>query len=183
MSSSFTTSNTLGKANITSVFFVGWGESLAITAVTLFVKRQNELGTASGIAGAIRFLIASVSSTIYTVVLNNEISNKVGPRVAAAVEEAGLPSPSIAAFIQAFAIGPTAFDQIPGISPSILSAGTRAYQEANTSAYSTVFLTTIAFTVICMLCGLLMPEVDALLTTQVATTLGREHETVTKEAA
>jgi hypothetical protein len=164
------------------VFFTGWGESVSITTVTLAAKRQNELGTASGIAGAIRFLIASISSTIYTVVLNNELADKVAPRVTSAVEGAGLPSSSVAQFIQALSAGAATLDQVSGVTPEIIVVGTDAYKEANASAYRTVFLTTIAFSGICVICALLLPNVDHLLTKQVATTL-RRHEKTEKEAA
>jgi hypothetical protein len=163
------------------VFFVGWGESLAITAVTLTAKHQNELGTASGIAGAIRFLMASISSTIYTVVLNNELRKKVGPQVTSAVEGAGLPSESVSEFIQALAVGADALISVPGVSPEIIAVGSTAYKNANASAYQTVFLTTIAFSALCVICALLLPNLDHLLTNKVATTLRREEKAETKD--
>jgi len=92
------------------------------------------LRTSTGIAGAIRFLISSVSATIYTVILTHELAVKIPPRVTSAVEAAGLPASSVAQFIQAFSVGTTAFEQIPGINADILSAGTKAYKDANASA-------------------------------------------------
>lgn len=144
---------------------------------------QDQLGTASGIAGAIRFLLASISSTIYTVVLNSELDKKVGPRVTAAVTSAGLPSGSAGQFISALSLGADALNEVPDVTPEIIQIGSRAYQEANASAYQTVFLTTIAFSAICVICALLLPNLDHLLTNKVATTLRREERAVdTKEA-
>ena len=158
---------------------------VAITAVTLTAKHQNELGTASGIAGAIRFLLASISSTIYTVVLNTELNKKVGPQVTSAVTAAGLPSGSVGQFIMALSLGADALNGVPDVTPEIIAIGSDAYKEANASAYQTVFLTTIAFSVICLICALLLPDLDHLLTNKVATMLRREeraHEQEVKEA-
>jgi hypothetical protein len=47
----------------------------------------------------------------------------------------------------------------------------RAYQDASSSAYSTVYLTTIAFSGIGVLCSFFAPNVDHLLTRDVAVTL------------
>lgn len=161
------------------VFFIGWTESLAITMVTLTVKNQNELGSASGVAGSIRFLISSVSATIYTVILSNRLATTIPATVGPAVIKAGLPANSTADFIAAFALGPTAFEKIPGVTPTILAVGTRAYQIANASAYRTVFLSTIAFTGVAVIATLFLPNVDHLLTGDVATTLhDRKNEDV-----
>ncbi|KIW03066.1 uncharacterized protein PV09_05715 [Verruconis gallopava] len=165
------------------VFFVGWAESLAITTLTLTAKRQDELGTASGIAGAIRFLIASIASTIYTVILNNELAKKVAPRVTSAVEAAGLPSSSAAQFIQALSLGSTSLNDIPGVNSNIITTGRDAYKNANASAYHTVFLTTLAFSGICVICALLLPNVDHLLTNKIATTLRRDEKSEVKDVA
>ena len=162
------------------VFFIGWTESLAITTVTLTADNQSELGSASGVAGSIRFLISSVAATIYTVILTNRLSQTISSQVPPKVISAGLPSTSVGQFIAAFTTGGDAFSKVPGVTPQILAIGTRAYQEANASAYRTVFLTTIAFTGVAVISALLLPNVDHFLTGKVATTLhkGEKGEVV-----
>lgn len=158
------------------VFFIGWTESLAITIVTLTASNQNELGSASGIAGSIRFLISSIAATVYTVILSNRLTQTTTGQVIPAVINAGLPASSAPSFLAAFSIGPSAFEKVPGITPTILAIGTRAYQEANASAYRTVFLTTIAFTGVAIIATLFLPNVDHLLTANVATTLHERNK-------
>jgi hypothetical protein len=151
--------------------------------VTLAAKDQFALGTASGVAGSIRFLISSIAATIYSVVLSNRLTKTIATQVPPALIAAGLPASSIPSFISAFALGPAAFATIPGISPTILAVGTSAYKQANADAYRTVFLSNIAFSGVAIICSLLLPNVDHLLTNQVATTLhqGRDKEHIAGE--
>jgi len=155
----------------------------AITIVTLAAKDQFALGTASGVAGSIRFLISSIAATVYTVILSNRLTSTIASQVPPALLAAGLPSTSIPAFIAAFALGPTAFPSIAGVTPEIIAAGSAAYKQANADAYRTVFLSNIAFSGVAIVCSLLLPDVDHLLTGQVATTLhrGRDEDVVAGE--
>ena len=129
----------------------------------------DQLGTSAGIAGSLRFLMASIASTIYTVVLNSELTKKVAPRVGSAVIAAGLPSGSVSAFVSALSVGSDALNAVDGVTPDIIAIGSRAYKEANAAAYKIVFLTTIAFSALCVTCALLLPDMDRLLTNKVAT--------------
>ena len=148
----------------------------AITIVTLAAKDQFALGTASGVAGSIRFLISSIAATVYTVILSNRLTTTIASQVPPALLAAGLPSTSIPSFISAFALGPTAFAAIPGVTPEIIAVGSSAYKQANADAYRTVFLSNIAFSGVAIVCSLLLPDVDHLLTGQVATTLHRGRD-------
>ncbi|KAL5115856.1 hypothetical protein ACEQ8H_006258 [Pleosporales sp. CAS-2024a] len=96
-----------------AVLFIGWTEGVAITIVTLAAKDQSALGTASGVAGSIRFLISSVAATVYTVILSNRLVKTIATQVAPALAAAGLPMSSIPSFIAALALGPTAFGLDP----------------------------------------------------------------------
>lgn len=143
--------------------------------MTLTVNDQSELGSASGVAGSIRFLISSIAASIYSVILSNRLAQTIPAFVGPAVANAGLPTTSTADFIAAFSLGPTAFDKVPGITPTILALGTRAYQEANASAFRTVFLSTIAFTGVAIIATLFLPNIDHLLTGKVAATLSGDR--------
>ncbi|KAF2737378.1 MFS general substrate transporter [Polyplosphaeria fusca] len=165
------------------IFFVGWGEGLAITIVTLAAKDQFALGTASGLAGSIRFLISSIASTVYTVILSNRLAQTIPAQVPPAVINAGLPASSVADFIAAFSVGAAAFEKVPGVTQEIMAVGTAAYQHANADAYRTIFFSNIAFSGVAIICSLLLPNVDHLLTGTVATTLhqGRDEERIAGE--
>jgi hypothetical protein len=80
----------------------------------------------------------------------------------------------------AFAVGTAeAFAAVKGLTPTILAIGERAYQVAYSDAYRIVFLTSIAFSVCGFGFSLLVPNVDNLMTNDVATALqargGGEH--------
>ncbi|CAK7231869.1 hypothetical protein SBRCBS47491_008075 [Sporothrix bragantina] len=157
------------------VFFVGWAESLAITMITLSTENQQELGTAGGLAGSVRFLIVSIASTVYTVVLNNRLATTIAAQVPVALENAGLPATSVAAFIAALSSGD--FSKVEGLTDAITAAGTLAYKQANVDAYRTVFLVTIAFTSIAIIVSLALPRVESVMTGNVAATLhNKNHE-------
>ncbi|KAF1938796.1 MFS general substrate transporter [Clathrospora elynae] len=152
-------------------FFIGWTEGAAITIVTLAAKDQYALGTASGIACSIRFLIASIASTVYSAILSNQLATTISTQMPPALIAASLPVSSIPSFLSVLPVGPTAFTAIPGITPEILAIGTSAYQHANADAYRTVFFSNMAFLGVAIVCALLLPNVDHLLTGTVATTL------------
>ncbi|KAJ1327022.1 Fungal trichothecene efflux pump (TRI12) [Microdochium nivale] len=153
------------------IFFVGWTEGLAITVVTLTAPDQAQLGTSAGVAGSIRFLISSVAATVYSVVLSNRLAQTVPAYVPGAVTAAGLPGSSVAAFLAAVSAGGADFSSVAGVTDGIVAAGVRAYKEANAEAYRAVFFTNIAFSVLAVVCCLLLPEVDHLMTGLVATKL------------
>jgi Fungal trichothecene efflux pump (TRI12) len=150
---------------------MGWAESVSITIVTMTARNQAELGSASGVAGSLRFLISSIASTVYNVILANKRAQYVPPRVTAAVEAAGLPASSVTAFLAAIGGTGGSVSDVPGVNANIISVGTSAYQEANTSAFRVVFLSTIAFSAIGIISTFLLPNVDHLLTGGVAATL------------
>lgn len=158
-------------------FLIGWAESLAITIVTIAAWDQSKLGSASGLAGSIRFFISSIAATIYSVVLNNRLGETIPARVPQALTDAGLPAESVPDFMTGLTTG-AGFDGVSGISESIIAAGVRAYKLANADAYRTVFFTSIAFSGIALIASCLLPNADKLLTGKVASTLhkGRKDE-------
>ncbi|KAH7028973.1 fungal trichothecene efflux pump-domain-containing protein [Microdochium trichocladiopsis] len=160
------------------IFFVGWTEGLAITIVTLTAPNQHELGTSAGVAGSIRFLISSIASTVYNVVLSNRLAQTIPAYVPAAVTAAGLPAGSVTGFITVLTGGGGTgdFGSVPGASAGVIAAGVRAYKEANADAYRAVFFTNIGFSCIAIVCCLLLPEVDHLMTGLVATKLHERAE-------
>lgn len=162
--------------------FIGWLEVVSSTYSSLIVKDQRELGTAIGFAGSFRSTLSTICSTVYTVVLSNRLTENIGSMIPPAVENAGLPASSVAAFITALSSGDTtALQAVPGISPAIIAAGTNAYQLASAASYRTVFLSTIAFSGIGIIFSIFLPNIDHLLTSEVSTTLhsGKAEEAVT----
>ncbi|KAL1893280.1 hypothetical protein Sste5346_006456 [Sporothrix stenoceras] len=154
---------------IVSCFFIGWNESVTLSLAGIELLDQREIGTALGAASSMRSTISSVASAVYLSVLSNRLTARIPAVVAPAVEQAGLPASSVPSFIAGFTSG--SFSGVPGVTDQIIAVGNTAYRLANSQAYSTVFLTTIAFTGIAILLSFLAPNVDDKMTGQIAATL------------
>lgn len=104
--------------------------------------------------------------------LSNRLAQTIPAIVPPALVDAGLPSSSVTAFLGAITTG--SFDAVPGISPSIIAAGVRAYQEASVQAYKTVFLTTLAFSGIGIVMSYWCQNVDSLLSGDLSIQIGEK---------
>lgn len=158
-----------------AVTCIGYNEAIVLPLATICIRDQNEIGTAAGIAGSTRSAISTVASTIYTVVLTARIGKTIPAIVPAAVINAGLPSSSVVDYMKAIATGgsASALAAIEGISPDILAAGAKAYELAYSDSYRTIFLTSIAFGVSGITCSFFVPNIEGLMTDNVAATLTR----------
>lgn len=151
---------------------IGWTESVCLTLLTINIDNQQEIGTAGGIGASIRSGLATICQTIYLVVLSSRLRETIPSQVPAAAIEAGLPSTSVTQLLNAFTIGtPASFSNVPGISTSILAAATSAYQKASSDAYSTIFLTSIAFTGLAVILSFFVVNVEDRMTSDIAATL------------
>jgi hypothetical protein len=160
-----------------AVTCIGYNEAIVLPLATICIRDQNEIGTAAGIAGSTRSAISTMASTIYTVVLTARISKTIPNIVPAAIIKAGLPSSSVVYYMTAVAAGgsATALSAVKGITPEILAVGANAYQVAYSDSYRTIFLTSIAFGVSGIICSFFVPNVEELMTDNVAATLTRRN--------
>jgi len=97
------------------------------------------------------------------------MAQTIPAQVPTAAIEAGLPPASVPSLLQGFSTG--SFSGVGGLTDEILAISTRAYQEASSDAYRTVFFTTIAFSVIAIGLSFFCPNVDDKMTDQIAVTL------------
>lgn len=148
---------------------IGYNEILNSVVATICVVDQREIGTAIGFGGSSRSFVSTVCATIYSVILSNRLKTTIPAIVPPALLKAGLPASSITDYFASLTTGN--FTDVPGISPTILAAGGRAYQEANVAAYKTVFLSTLAVSGLGMILTIFAPNIDHLLTGEVTTTL------------
>ncbi|KJR86299.1 uncharacterized protein SPSK_02313 [Sporothrix schenckii 1099-18] len=155
--------------------FIGANECLTSTCASICITDQREIGTALGIGGSSRSFVSTLCGTVYTVVLSNRLATTIPAQVPAALEAAGLPASQTASFITTYGAGgvagATAAGVVPGLNETILAAGVHAYKVASADAYRTVFYSTIAFSGIGILLSIFVPNVDTLLTGEVAVTL------------
>lgn len=71
---------------------------------------------------------------------------------------------------------------VEGLTPEILAVGARAYEFAYSDAYRTIFLTSIAFGLLGIICNFFVPSVEDFMTGNVAATLGtRKGESTAEE--
>ncbi|KAK5709650.1 hypothetical protein LTR17_019586 [Elasticomyces elasticus] len=127
-------------------WFIGWNETICLANATITVHDQQEIGVAGGVAGSVRGMISTISLSVYTSVLTNRLTTTIPERVPSALIQAGLPASSVAEFLEAITAGTAAaFEAVPGVSASIISAGMSAYRKANTEAYSTVYISVVGF--------------------------------------
>ena len=158
--------------------FLAYVDVVGLAMAGMVIKDQNEIGAAIGMTATVRTGISTVGTAIYTTVLSNRLTNNISSLVPAALIKAGLPNSSVAAWLKAFAAGsPTALGSVKGNNPAITAAGQHAYQVAQSQAYRTVFLSTIAFSGIAVILSFFTPSADAVMTSNVATTLHKRNET------
>ncbi len=58
-------------------FFIGWMEALTLTLPGMYIRDQNEIGVAVGVAGSVRSALSTLASTIYVAILNNRLAETV----------------------------------------------------------------------------------------------------------
>jgi hypothetical protein len=82
----------------------------------------------------------------------------------------------VPSFLTAISAGTaTAFAAVEGLTPAIQAVGMKAYQNATSDAYNTVFLSTIAFSGFGIILAFFAPNVDHLLSGDVAVTLHEKN--------
>jgi hypothetical protein len=161
---------------VVSLFTIGWNECICFSLTTICIYDQREIGAAAGVAGSTRSIISTTASTVYQVVLRARLADTVPQKVAPAVISAGLPATSVPVYFTALTYGTAdALAAVPGITPTVEAAGAHAYKIANAEAFRSVFLTSIAFGCIAIGLSFLIPNVDDLMTQDVAATLHKRN--------
>ncbi|KAF2403745.1 MFS general substrate transporter [Trichodelitschia bisporula] len=156
-------------------FFIGWNESICLTNTTILVKDQRDIGVAGGLAGSIRSGMCAVLTAIYVAVYSNRLTAEIADQVPSAVLKAGLPQSSLTDYMTALGAGTaSAASAIPGLTSQVIAVGARAYKQASSDAYSTVYLSTIAFSVVGFILTFFAPNTEELMSGQVAATLNNE---------
>lgn len=164
-------------------YWIGWNESICLSNATICVHDQREIGVAGGMAGSIRAAICAILVAVYTTTLTNRLATTIPQRVPPALIEAGLPPSSVEAFISAIAAGTTdALQSVPGITDQIITIGVGAYKFANSDAFKTVYLTTIAFSGVAVILTFFAPNTESFMTEKVVATLNNENHLVEKSS-
>jgi hypothetical protein len=158
--------------------FTGLVELIGISNVTILIDSQDNIGLARGLSATFRMVASSVATVVYVTVLENRLKQTIPATVPAALVAAGLPVDRVQAFLQALESGSAAaLQQVPETTGHIVQVGVQAYKEANVQAYRTVYLVTIAFSVMGLVSAGFTPNTEKSLSYDVAVTLqGTEKE-------
>lgn len=150
---------------------LGWVDAICLTSLSVALKDQHMIGAAIGVASSIRTTISTAAATIFTTILTNRLASTIPALVPPALLAAGLPATSVTDFLTFLTTAPAQLSEVPGVNATIIEAGTAAYRTANANAYSTVYLSTIAFSALGVIFSFLSPEVDSKLNDDVRTRL------------
>jgi hypothetical protein len=149
-------------------FALGWVEAICLVSISITLGNQREIGTGVGIASSLRATISTVASTIFTTILSNRLAQTVPENVNPALLVAGLPASSLPKFMSFLASNQSHLTQVPGVNATIIGAGIEAYKEAHAQAYSTVYLSTLAFSGLGVIFSLMTPEIESRLNNDIS---------------
>jgi len=166
-----------------SGIFVSAG-TVASTSMAQLGVPHEFIGIASLMLVTARTVGGSVATTVYTVILQNDIKNNGAKKVALALAEGGVPSTSLLPVVTALLGGDQtdpALDAAFVAHPQAMLAGIAALKQAYAHAFRIVYLVSIAFGTLGTICAAFSLNVDKMLTRHVDVTLDegahlRTHE-------
>lgn len=144
---------------------IGGGTVIYVTMVQLTVD-HNYIGIATGLLITVRSVGGAVATTIYTTILSNDLESQIESRVVTALVEAGTPLSSLEAVIGALTTG-SDLSVLASIPTTALYAGIAALKESYAHALRLVYLVSIAFGVVGVICAAFSNNVDHLMTKKV----------------
>lgn len=139
---------------------IGFGAPLVLIISAVQLSTPHALiATATAVAVACRAIFATVFTAIYSAVLNNRLPGQISNQVPPALAMAGLAPENIPAFIQALtAQDPSAFQNIPGITPTIIEAGVAAFKQAFADSIRPIFIIASVFAAVATVSVLLIDD-------------------------
>ncbi|KEF62407.1 uncharacterized protein A1O9_00379 [Exophiala aquamarina CBS 119918] len=113
----------------------------AVVASAQLSAPPELISITSGLVAGIRSLGVTLGVAIYTAIFHSRITNLLASKVSAASLENGLPGSSVPALILGLSSGdPDQLAAVPGITPGIISAAARAFQEAYLGSFKSVWI-------------------------------------------
>lgn len=121
--------------------------ALCVAGVQLAVP-YKVLATATALIASARAVGIAVFTAIFTVAYSNSLVSSMAKWVPRAAIEAGVPTQSIPAFVQAIESSDPNVTSIPGVTAAMVQAGLMASQNATADALQVVFAIAMPFGVI-----------------------------------
>ena len=144
------------------------GVLIPISTVALSACPDAYIGTVVALTNALRYLGGSIGYSIYYSIFTSKLTEKLPIYVATAAYNAGLPLSSIIEFVGALATDPTKIALIPGVTPEIIAAGTKALQWAYSDSLKYVWYSSLPFGILCIIGSLVMEKNSRFITNRVA---------------
>jgi len=157
-----------------SLFGTGW------TGVALLVCVQldcldSDIGMATLVTGCIRAIGGSVAITVYSTILNKELTNHVGENVGKATVPLGLSLKAIPALVGLLVNEDYAGAQkIPGVTPAIYEAAKRAVEVTWARGFHNMYIVSASFSAASIIAAFLTKDVSKNMTNHVAVRLLNE---------
>lgn len=125
----------------------------ALISAAQFATPPSMIATATGLLVTMRNLGGAVGLAIYKAIFTHTLSLNLGRKVSEAVLPLGLPSSSLKPLIAGLTThNTTALSEVPGISKSIIAAGSHAILEAYSAAFRYVWTAAACFCVVGVVC-------------------------------
>jgi len=156
------------------------GPLTLLVALIQFTAPHAFLSTATGLGFSARAIGGAFGSAVLDAVINGKLASTYSKDVTNAAVKAGLKSSQVPALLEAFATG-TGFDDVNGLTPSILAAATNASEWAYAHAYRLAWASIVPFIVIAIVCVACLKGVKDLMTEKVEATV--EHVVVEDKSA
>ncbi|KIW80208.1 hypothetical protein Z517_06823 [Fonsecaea pedrosoi CBS 271.37] len=154
-------------------FFGGMGIGVVDLLPILLIQLASPdkwIGFACAVLGLSRYMGGSTGTAIYLTIYENKVKTLIPKRVAAAALAAGLPSSSLPSFLGVLtgATHQPSLMAIPGVTTAIVETSTLAMKNASREAFKYVWLTSIPFGAIALICALICKDQSNMLTDEVA---------------
>lgn len=161
---------------------IGAGEGVAMAMTTFPLRSQEEIGTAGGIAGAIRLTGSSIAVAMYSTILSNRLSVTIPSQVTPIMTDAGLSASSMETVLTTL-LNNAPFNEntAPGLTNITVQLIESANRVASAQAYRTVFLSTLGFGAVALVVCWFTGGVDESQGNYVATSIFRADEKVTRQ--
>lgn len=151
--------------------FIISGATVVSNAMLQLAVPHQYLGVAMGLVTTTRNVGGTIASTVYTVILSNQLTSNLGINIATALAKAGLPLAEIAGVAEALATGDSTSPALASASPAALSAGILALKLTYVHAFRLIYLISIAFGVLGTICAAFTRNVGEYMINKIDVTL------------
>lgn len=148
-------------------FGVG-GVYIPAATIALTACRDSLISTTGALSLSVRTIGGSIGYTIYFNVFATRLTARLPTALATAAVAAGLPAADVVGFVTAFVGAPATAADLPGVTPAILAAATRASQDAHAYSLKWVWYVSIAFGVASVFVSVMIGNTRKFMTDRVA---------------